>query len=382
MLAYRGVEPQRARTALGACDPGALASALEDQQLLGLLGSRALAAWGEDAPTTFAARVAERLSADRARSLALEAISVELVARLEAAGVRALVLKGPLLARRLHGDAAYRASNDVDLLVAQGDLEPAARSLAPMGYVVEQTTPLRSHGLPDLHAVLRSARGGLPRIDLHWRIHWYEDAFSADLLARSRQHAPPFLEPEPFDDLAALTLLYARDGFYGLRKAVDIAAWCDGHVGADQPLARHWLEYPPLRPAFAAAALAAEHAVGVSAATLLPNTARIPGRSRLAANLASWNQVGDIDQLAANVAIVDALLSPPRELRHFARRELFVSRTEIESMYGLPSSARRRVTALRVVHAPKVLARHLAGLWSAFRPPRGRYLGERSGAAQ
>jgi hypothetical protein len=270
----------------------------------------------------------------------------------------------------------YRASNDVDLLVARDHLPQATQSLLGLGYSVDPATPLRSHGLPDLHTELRNTRRHLPRIDLHWRIHWYEKDYSADLLARSRKGTSTLLEPEPSDDLAALMLFYARDGFYGLRKAVDIAAWCDRHSTADQPLARHWREYPLLRPTFAAAALAAEHAVGVTAEALLPRAAPIPNRSRLAARLASWNQVGDIDQLAANIALVDALLSPPRELRHFARRELFVSRAEIESMYDLPPSARRRVTALRAVHAPKVLARHAAGLWSAFRPPRGRSLGE------
>jgi hypothetical protein len=88
---------------------------------------------------------------------------------------------------------------------------------------------------------------------------------------------------------------------------------------------------------------------------------------RLAARLANWSQVGDLDQLAANLGLVDALLSPPAELRHFVRRRLYVSRREIEDMYDLKPSARLRVGAMRLVHAPKLALRYAAGLWGARR---------------
>ncbi len=296
LLARTGadLESEDLRSALEACDPLALGYALSDQQLLALLGTRALVAWGpEQAPPVLVEAVASSLATGRSRGLALEAISAELVDRLAAAGVRSLVLKGPLLARRLHGDVGYRASNDIDLLVGRGDLDGAARALAPLGYAVDQTIPVRSHGLPDLHTVLTSPTANLPRIDLHWRVHWYETDFSADLLARSQRTGLTFLEPESTDDLATLMLLYARDGFYGLRKAVDIAGWWElNHSATSRPLERHWRDYPRLRRAFTAAALAAERAVGVPAAELLPESAEPALRPRLAANLASWNQTG------------------------------------------------------------------------------------------
>ncbi len=307
---------------------------------------------------------------NRARGLALEALSAELVGRLAGAEIRALVLKGPLMARRLHGDAGFRISNDVDLLVRREDLPSALLTLAHLGYVKE-VTPVRSHGLPDIHYLLRNPHAGLPRIDLHWRVHWYEEGFSRVLLGRSRRGHSGFLEPEPKDELATLMLLYARDGFFGLRTAADIAAWCDRHLaGEESPLDRHWREHPRLRNPLAAAALAAERAVGIPASALVPEYALRRRRPRLAAALSSWNQVGELDQLAANVAVVDALLSPAAELRHFARRRLFVTRPQIELMYGLSASARFRVTAMRLVHGPKVALRCLAGLWSGVRRSR------------
>ncbi len=364
------------RDALRACDPTALARALSDQRLLALLGSRAIAIWGpDDAPPAFVEAVEADLEANRARGLALEALSARFVERLEAAGIAAMVLKGPLLATRLHGDTGFRLSNDVDLLVPGDDLGAAADALGGLGYAVEPT-PLRSHGLPDIHLVLRSRAAELPRIDLHWRVHWYESRFSEDLLVRSREHRG-FLEPEPRDDLAALMLFYARDGFYGLRAAVDIAAWFELHAREQDPaLELHRSEYPRLRRPLAAAALAAERVVGTPAAELLPESGRVGPTARLAANLACWNQVGEPDQLRANIAVADALLSPPSELGRFARRELFITQAEIGSIYGLPASARWRIGGMRAAHAAKAAVRQLAGLWSAVRPPRSRSLGE------
>ena len=59
-------------------------------------------------------------------------------------------------------------------------------------------------------------------------MHWYETQFAADALARAERpgaHRP--LVMQPADGLAALMLFYARDGFFGLRMAADVAAWWD-----------------------------------------------------------------------------------------------------------------------------------------------------------
>jgi hypothetical protein len=229
---------------------------------------------------------------------------------------------------------------------------------------------VRGHGLPDIHQTLRSATADLPRVDLHWRVHWYEDRFSDDLLANAGKR-DALLEPEPRDDLAALMLFYARDGFLGLRAAVDIAAWHELHGSDPAPvLERHWREYPRLRRPLAAAARAVVLVDRIPAAELVPASGGAGPTPRLAANLANPEQAGDPDQLRANIAVVDALLSPPGELPRFLRREVFITRPEIESIYGLERSGGLRIAAMRLIHAAKTTARHLAGLWSAIRGSR------------
>lgn len=60
--------------------------------------------------------------------------TLEALQLLEADGIPAIVLKGPLQARRLYGDFALRMNVDVDLLVREADLARAARAFDAAGY--------------------------------------------------------------------------------------------------------------------------------------------------------------------------------------------------------------------------------------------------------
>jgi hypothetical protein len=86
---------------------------------------------------------------------------------LEEAGIRALVLKGPLLARRHYQPAFVRkASVDVDLAVRESDIQGACTALAEAGYVQgESLREARAHSY-DVHLLHSS----LPRIELHFRL--------------------------------------------------------------------------------------------------------------------------------------------------------------------------------------------------------------------
>jgi hypothetical protein len=310
------------------------------------------------------------LAANRARGLALEGLAAHLAGRLEHAGIRALPLKGPLLARRLHGDEGLRATNDLDLLVDREHVAEALEVVCAVGYEAEPVDPdQRADGLPELHYTLRDPAGRLTRIELHWRIDWYEDAFSHDLLERSEPGADGLREPAAADDLAALLLFHARDGLFGLRAPADVAAWWDRHGQGlgEPPLAPHWDRYPELRRPLVAAARAAERVAAVPADRLLPAEAHATARTRVAVRLASWSGDGEVDQLAANAALVDHLLSPPGGLRPTLRRHVFLTRRTLASRYGFAPGDAPRHAAWRVLHPPKVALRYLLGLAGALR---------------
>ena len=104
----------------------------------------------------------------------LDATAVEVFDAFAAAGVDALLLKGPALARLLYKDGEHRAYSDVDLLVAPRDLAGDRRSLSRLGYT-NASEPL---GIDDVggvvHAETWTASGHgsseAAMVDLHWRL--------------------------------------------------------------------------------------------------------------------------------------------------------------------------------------------------------------------
>jgi N-acetylglucosaminyldiphosphoundecaprenol N-acetyl-beta-D-mannosaminyltransferase len=331
------------RHALSRADLTRLAARLASRRLLPLIGTRALEAAGDVCPPEFEATVTGALGVARARALAVEAATRDVTATLAGHGIAALPLKGPLLAEALYGDTGLRETADVDLLVPRERLAGAAALLRQDGYAAP-ADPLRADGLPDLHLALDHPRR--PSVELHWRVHFYEDEFARDMLERAEPGPDGLLRARPADLLASLLLFYARDGFYGLRLAADIGAWWDryGRAG-DRPLEEHARRYPRLAPALTAAAVAAERVTGAPAAGWLGGAAAHGRRTAMAAGLANPTYSGERDQLAANISLADALLAPPGTVAEFARREL------------VPRSGPA------APHAAKMLARYGAAAW-------------------
>jgi hypothetical protein len=336
-----------ARSRLAGLDYERFARTLAERRLLPLVGSRAVDAGDELVPESFRSAVGAARAVARARGLAVEGATRRVVAALADNAIRALPLKGPLLAAEAHGDIGLRQTEDVDILVAREDLGPAVGVLRAAGFA-PPSDPLRAGGLPDLHFELHHPE--LPTVELHWRVHWHERVFSERLLARAVPEADGLLRAQADDLVASLLLFYARDGFHGVRMASDLAGWWDRH-GDDLPgrfLEPHARRHPELAPSFSAAAIAAERVTGVPARGWLGAAAVGGRRVAAAARLADWAQNGDRDQLAANISLAGALLGPRGSAPDFARRELSLPRA------GPTANA---------THAGKLCARYAIALW-------------------
>jgi hypothetical protein len=337
----------RIRELLARADFDRLAGELDARRLLPLIGSRAIVAGDELVPQSFRAAVSRALMAERARGLANEGATRRVSAWLAEAGLRSLPLKGPMLAAEVHEDIGMRSTSDVDLLVAEADLDRAAQVLVDRGFAPPRDVR-RANGLPDLHLYLEHAE--LPPVELHWRIHWYERAFSADVLERAAPGPDGLLRPAPDDLAASLLLFYARDGFHGVRQAADLAGWWERRAGemAEAFLESHARRYPELAPALTASARVVAQFTGTPATEWLGNGASSGRRVGLATRLADWTQVGDRDQLRANVSLVNGLLGPRSYGRAFAHRELL--------SYG-------DTTLDHAAHVAKRFARYTLALW-------------------
>jgi hypothetical protein len=74
---------------------------------------------------------ARRNAHNALRNLARTIETVELLRRVD---IEPIVLKGPLLAQQLYGNAALRVSGDIDLLIDAADLQRAAETLSRAGF--------------------------------------------------------------------------------------------------------------------------------------------------------------------------------------------------------------------------------------------------------
>jgi hypothetical protein len=287
-------------------DVGRLLALLKRTGLLVVVGQRLLTLGGRDLPE-LERELAKRSTSARRWGAATELASLEILDRLTSAGIRAVSLKGSLLARELYHDVGARSSIDIDILIAPEDLRDAAAVLSGLGWRL-QSDAWRADGLPVLHETL--VHPSLPLVELHWRVHWYERQFASDALARAEPSAPGEpLQMQPMDGLTALMLFYARDGFAGLRFPTDAATWWDVRCSQSDtppPMDAILERYPDLAGPVRVASVLLCDLVGVP--TRLPT--ELPFGWRIAAELASPFVEAGPEQNVANAALADLLLAP------------------------------------------------------------------------
>jgi hypothetical protein len=277
---------------------------------------------------------------------------------LEDHGIPCLPLKGALLAQRVHGDPGLRPSGDIDLLVPPGRLSEAVDLLMADGYA-PPSDRTDARGLPELHFRLDHPGGALPRVELHWRVHWYESAFSERLLQESRFGEDGYRVALPEQELAALLLFYARDGLMGLRLLTDVASWWDAN-GARIPsggLQRVAEAHRELAPALATSARLAARLSGAPTDELIDPAPALTRRSEAAARLANPLLAGSTDRKITNYHLVDLLLSPAGERAAAVRRHLV---RQPRPRTGLSSAFERIRMALR---PPTRLVKSGVALW-------------------
>ena len=310
-------------------DADRLGELLGHLRLTGLVGRRLLAL-GAAIDPRLEAEIHGWTACARQLGRTHELTTLAVLEELDREGIRALPLKGSVLAREIHGDVGVRSAGDIDILVAPEHLAGAVEVVRRMGWT-HHPIASRSAPLPVLHETL--AHASLPRVELHWRVHWFETRFSADALGRAQRSAPH--EPlvmQPADGLAALTLFYARDGFAGLRMPADAAGWwdarCDG-LDVDRAVEETACRYPELGAPLRLGTELLGALVG------LPTHLQTGSfRLRVAAELATPFEEETAADARAKVGLVDLLLAPRRGTRASLRRE----------RQKIPTGVERRLT--------------------------------------
>jgi hypothetical protein len=365
-------EPDRAaavRRLVPGVDMGHLLGLLAAQKLVPTLGGLLLRDETRAALSDDVVQVIElaRLRA-RQRGLLNHGLTTRLALALGDAGIMAAPLKGAVLADTVFGDIGARQSSDIDLLVPVADLDRAVEVVEGQGW--REPELLRAAGLPRLHRELFHET--LPPLELHWRVHWYEESFAPSALARATPTADGWLRLQPADEFVSLLLFLARDGFAGLRQTVDVAAWW-GALGSDETAATVRAitdAHPPLERALTAAAWYAEAVTELQEGTLAGEV-RLSRRQRGALRLANPWLVGSRQQIRADVSLVDGLLAPPKGTRAFIGRQLLLPRSVlVRRQPPLQDASPMRVGAARLAHAARVLRRYVLSASAALARPR------------
>ncbi len=337
-----------------------LQAMLAARRLLPLFGARITEAAGDRVPERFTRAVVQATDDARRHGQFLQLLATRLTGALADAGIASLVLKGPALGELLYGDAGYRVGSDIDVLVSAEDLPGAVESAVGFGYD-RPADPVGADGLPVLHFTLSHAKGLLPDLELHWRVHWYEREFAREMLQRSTSSGDSARVPTAIDGFVSLLLYYARDGLIDVRLLSDVVAWWELFQADLKPgsLDETVRRYPALRRVLLAALAAAESVTGLPADELVSHSGRLKPRVRLAARLANPNPRQSLTQLHADVALVDWLLTPSGGQREFLRRQLLISRDVLEYR---AARARREQVGSPLGHGGRVLARNVLAM--------------------
>lgn len=368
--ARRQILSEQAGRLMADVDWSRLAAILSHRKLLPVLGPRILELAEGRASDDFGVAVEQATARGRRHGAFLQLVSLRIMAMLADAGIRSTPLKGPLLGEAIYGDPGRRPSSDIDLLVASEQLQTAVEVVRRLGYHAP-TDYIEAYGLPRLHFALVHERGELPLVELHWRVHWYERSFARERLLPPVVGSLDHWRPAPVDELAALLLFYARDGFIDLRLATDLGAWWDVY-GAELPpdaLGDLLRSYPELAHAIPVALRVAEKLVGLPAAQIIGNMPKLGLRDRIAVRLANPNPHTSRSQLYADKGLIDGLLSPPGGLAAFMRREVLPPHEVLDEHARLAARQRARsplsrgvgimarygLTMTRLVRAPETL---------------------------
>jgi hypothetical protein len=330
---------------------------LRARRLLPLLGPRLV---------EFAAGVAQAVEAACRHSTFLQVVEEHVMSSLADVGIVSTALKGSRLSEALYGDRGRRLSSDIDLLVAADKLNGAVEVVRKLGYEAP-TDHIEVSGLPVLHFALVHERHQLPPVELHWRIHWYEGRFAGErLLPPSGAHLGAW-RPAPIDELTALLLFYARDGFVNLRLATDLGAWWDTFGGELQAGALDEVIrcYPALEHILLVAARVAERVVGLPSALLTEQGSKLGARDRIAVRLGDPYFRSSEAQLYADIGLIDGLLVPRRSFGAFVRRQVVPPR-DVLSGYARRSGRDRATT--RLGHGVRVLVRYALAMARLARP--------------
>jgi len=224
-------EPKRLRELLlQPLDWSALLVLAQDHGILGLIALQ-LRDFNESAvPSEARQKLREWSRVHTLFTMNLTAEMFRLFDSFAAAGVEALVIKGPVLSARCYGDPGLRQYGDLDLIVRDKDILRSTELMMSLGY--EPSVPLKAiqaKKIPGEYVFRQSSTKLLVEFhtELTFRYHPLplplEALFKRQVLVNIDAHETPALSPE--DELILICIHGAKHFWEHLSYVTDVAAF-------------------------------------------------------------------------------------------------------------------------------------------------------------
>jgi hypothetical protein len=176
------------RAVLGeAIEWGRLIGLVEKHRIEVLIYLRLAACFSDVVPGDVMARLAKVYQAQQWHTLYMLSDMSKTLARLTAAGIAVMPLKGPVVALTVYENLYARRYKDIDLLIHQADLERATAVLVAEGYTladwVDEPLKISSEFYESQHLTfvrLDMTHAAAVQIELHWSIPTGFDSFAHD----------------------------------------------------------------------------------------------------------------------------------------------------------------------------------------------------------
>jgi len=127
-------DPTRLEALLNRCDWANLLRLAEAHGVVVPLAARIREVSGAPVPALFREQLLDMQRAQLLSGLALTAEMIRVLEQFAAAGIQALVLKGPALSLQAYGEATARQYGDIDVLVRHADILRATQSMTELGF--------------------------------------------------------------------------------------------------------------------------------------------------------------------------------------------------------------------------------------------------------
>lgn len=164
------------------------------------------------------------------QSLKLSSDLISVVKLLENNQIRAISLKGPLLAQSIFGNIALRTSRDLDFLIDIDDLDKTIDLFVADGYRIEHfngdLTAKKKHYLIKINHHFAFVKNGLT-VEIHWNFHFlgyrcrFADLYNQSRIAKISGNEIHVLEQE--DEFLYLVFHGSKHGWHRLKWLADIA---------------------------------------------------------------------------------------------------------------------------------------------------------------